>query len=99
ERGVAAEALHHGATAAAVERFAAGTAGDRVVAVAAVDDRRLGVGERAVDVRHEDRVVARAALDEDRREGRPVERAENRLAVEDFDLGGVTAEQAQRDGY
>ena len=56
-----------------------------------------GVGEGAVGVRDEDRVVAGAALDEDRRERRARERAAHDGAVEDLDLRGVTGQEPERD--
>ena len=97
ERVVAGAAVQDVVAGAARERLAAGAAGDRVVAVAAVEHRHVRVGEDAVDVRDEDRVVAGAALDEDRREGRARERAAHDGAVEDLDLGGVTGEEPERD--
>ena len=97
QRVVAGAAVQDVVADAAGERLAAGAARDGVVAVAAVEHRHVRVGEDAVGIRDEDRVVAGAALDEDRRERRARERAAHDGAVEDLDLRGVTGQEPERD--
>ena len=76
----------------------ASSAVQRVVAVLAVDPRRLGRREGAVDLVDADRVVAVAGRDVDGLEGAAVEREVGGAVVADVDLelvriGGAQAER------